>query len=297
MDKNLTLYLTGLPDTLLLFNEPMSRHTTFGIGGPAEVLIQVNTKDAARAAARALKEYDITPCVIGNGSNILVSDEGIRGAVMKICCGEYRVSGNTVYAGAGATLNKLAAAARDAGLSGLEFAYGIPGTVGGAVYMNAGAYGGQIADVLRASEYLDGSGKAGMFSKDEHGFGYRDSVYMHGEYIILGAEFALKSGEISEIDEKMRDYLKRRRDSQPLELPSAGSVFKRPAGNYAGALIEKCGLKGYRIGGAEVSEKHAGFIVNRGGATCEDVKRLIEHIRETVLREYGIMLECEIRII
>ncbi|NLG53321.1 MAG: UDP-N-acetylmuramate dehydrogenase [Clostridiales bacterium] len=297
MDKNLTLYLTGLPDTLLLFNEPMSRHTTFGIGGPAEVLIQVNTKDAARAAARALKEYDITPCVIGNGSNILVSDEGIRGAVMKICCGEYRVSGNTVYAGAGATLNKLAAAARDAGLSGLEFAYGIPGTVGGAVYMNAGAYGGQIADVLRASEYLDGSGKAGMFSKDEHGFGYRDSVYMHGEYIILEAEFALNNGEISEIDEKMRDYLKRRRDSQPLELPSAGSVFKRPAGNYAGALIEKCGLKGSRIGGAEVSEKHAGFIVNRGGATCEDVKRLIEHIRETVLREYGIMLECEIRII
>lgn len=297
MDKNLTLYLTGLPDTLLLFNEPMSRHTTFGIGGPAEVLIQVNTKDAARAAARALKEYDITPCVIGNGSNILVSDEGIRGAVMKICCGEYRVSGNTVYAGAGATLNKLAAAARDAGLSGLEFAYGIPGTVGGAVYMNAGAYGGQIADVLRASEYLDGSGKAGMFSKDEHGFGYRDSVYMHGEYIILEAEFALNNGEISEIDEKMRDYLKRRRDSQPLELPSAGSVFKRPAGNYAGALIEKCGLKGYGIGGAEVSEKHAGFIVNRGGATCEDVKRLIEHIRETVLREYGIMLECEIRII
>lgn len=297
MDKNLTLYLTGLPDTLLLFNEPMSRHTTFGIGGPAEVLIQVNTKDAARAAARALKEYDITPCVIGNGSNILVSDEGIRGAVMKICCGEYRVSGNTVYAGAGATLNKLAAAARDAGLSGLEFAYGIPGTVGGAVYMNAGAYGGQIADVLRASEYLDGSGKAGMFSKDEHGFGYRDSVYMHGEYIILEAEFALNNGEISEIDEKMRDYLKRRRDSQPLELPSAGSVFKRPAGNYAGALIEKCGLKGSRIGGAEVSEKHAGFIVNRGGATCEDVKRLIEHIRETVLREYGIMLECEIRIL
>ena len=159
MDKNLTLYLTGLPDTLLLFNEPMSRHTTFGIGGPAEVLIQVNTKDAARAAARALKEYDITPCVIGNGSNILVSDEGIRGAVMKICCGEYRVSGNTVYAGAGATLNKLAAAARDAGLSGLEFAYGIPGTVGGAVVMNAGAYGGRSRTCSRI-RILDGSGKA-----------------------------------------------------------------------------------------------------------------------------------------
>ena len=198
-------------------------------------------------------------------------------------------------AGAGASLSAVCKTARDASLSGLEFAYGIPGSVGGAVVMNAGAYGGEIKDVLLLSEYLDpGTMEIRSVPLKDHAYGYRDSVYRHTDRIVLSASFRLKPGRQEDIAAAMSDYASRRVSKQPLEFPSAGSVFKRPKGHFVGQMVEESGLKGFRIGGAEVSEKHAGFIVNRGGATCRDVLALVEHIRETVRKNYGVELECEI---
>jgi len=207
------------------------------------------------------------------------------------------VEGQTIRAEAGVSLAVLAAAAATAGLSGLEFAHGIPGTLGGALVMNAGAYGGCMSDVCVSSSYFNmETGKIETVTGDAHAFGYRASIYMtHPEYVVLGAEIALHDDDPALIRERMEDLKQRRRSSQPLELPSAGSVFKRPVGHFAGKLIEDCGLKGLTVGGAEVSKKHAGFIVNRGGATAKDVRCLVEKIQETVLQRYGVELECEIR--
>ena len=277
---------------------PMAPHTSFRIGGPADIALFPRTGEKLCQALSVLREEKIPTLVIGNGSNVVFADEGYRGAVVFTGkCRKIEIREDVIQADVGVSLSALASAARDAGLSGLEFAFGIPGTLGGAVYMNAGAYGGSMSDICISSAYYDlQTGDANGLFGDEQAFGYRTSIYqMHPERIILGAALKLKKGDRKRITEQMRAYWDKRRASQPLELPNAGSTFKRPEGHFAGKLIEDCGLKGLTVGGAQVSTKHAGFIVNVGGATCEDVKRLIEQIKTTVLQQTGVELECEIK--
>ena len=288
----------GERGTVSLFpDEPMSRHTSFRIGGPAGLFAVPETPEALIRTLRAAREYSVRTYILGNGSNVLFDDSGFDGAVISTggLNGVTAAEGCRIEAGAGASLSSVCKAARDASLSGLEFAYGIPGSVGGAVVMNAGAYGGEMAQVVEASRYLDRETlEIAELPLDAHEYGYRDSVYRHTDRIVLSAVFRLNEGRIEEIARAMSDYASRRTSKQPLEYPSAGSVFKRPEGHFVGQMVEESGLKGFRIGGAEVSEKHAGFIVNRGGATSRDVLALVEHIRDTVRRNYGVELECEI---
>jgi UDP-N-acetylmuramate dehydrogenase len=238
--------------------------------------------------------------IVGNGSNLLVSDEGIDGVVIRLD-GELRqialLDETTVYCGAGISLATLCKFALKNGLSGLEFAWGIPGTVGGAVFMNAGAYGGEMKDVVHSVTHISKSGEIGRTDRDNLGFGYRTSVYRQNDCIITGVTLKLQKAQELEIQAKMDDFLLRRTTKQPLEFPSAGSVFKRPEGAFAGALIEQCGLKGRQIGGAQVSEKHAGFIINRSQATAADVKNLIKEIQTKVKADTGYDLECELIIL
>lgn len=274
---------------------PLAAYTTFRIGGPAAIALFPSTAEAARAALDMICAAEVPYYTIGNGSNLLCADAGFTGAVL--FTGKMKqvsFAGTTVTAEAGASLTALAAEAQRRGLDGLAFAYGIPGSVGGAVRMNAGAYGGEMANVVVASRCYDVAAHTEKAIAD-HSFSYRHSIYTdHPADVVLSVTMALSSGDPAEILARMQDYMQRRRDKQPLELPSAGSVFKRPEGYFAGKLIEDCGLKGSAIGGAQVSEKHAGFIVNRGGATADDVLRLIEHIRATVRRTYNVELECEL---
>lgn len=283
----------------LLKNEPMCDHTTFRIGGPAKYFSTVGGNQMALLLEKA-KELDIPCVVIGNGSNLLVSDSGFPGLVIKIAEAPIRMlNDQTIEVSAGTPLARLAVAAAEAGLTGLEFAHGIPGTVGGAVMMNAGAYDSQISDVLVSSFCYDFESKSfRRLEKEDHGFDYRHSSYMeHPERIVTSAVFTLQPGDKGAIRAKMSDLNARRRAKQPLEYPSAGSTFKRPEGHFAGKLIEDCGLKGFSIGGAQVSEKHAGFVINAGGATCEDVLRLMEYIEEQVYLRFGIRLEREVRVL
>ena len=278
-------------------NEPMRRHTTFRIGGKTRLYLQVQSFEALSQTLRILKKEAVPFLVLGLGSNVLFSDDGFEGAVIRLS-GEFkeiRREGDCLIAGAGASLRSLCETARDEGLSGLEFAFGIPGSVGGAVYMNAGAYGGEIRDAAVCAFHTDYDGNIGVYTGEELAFGYRISVYSGKKLIITGAKFALIPGDRDEIARRMEEILERRRSKQPLEFPSAGSVFKRPEGYYAGALIEGAGLKGAAVGAAQVSEKHAGFIINRGGATCADVFALIGKIQKTVLEKDGVLLEPEIR--
>ena len=283
----------------LLQNEPLCDHTTFRIGGPASFFAVVEGSRLAGLIEK-VKALEIPFFVIGNGSNLLVSDAGYPGLVIKIAETPIRMLDDcTLEVSAGTPLSRLAMAAANAGLTGLEFAHGIPGTVGGAVMMNAGAYDGQISDVLVSSFcYADESETFFRLEKAEHAFAYRHSSYMdHPGRIVTSAVFRLKPGDKDAIREKMSDLNARRRAKQPLEYPSAGSTFKRPEGHFAGKLIEDCGLKGYRIGGAQVSEKHAGFVINAGGATCTDVLNLMEYIEKTVFETFGVKLEREVRVI
>lgn len=276
-------------------NEPMSKHTTFKIGGPADVFIVPRDVQSMAKLCSFCASNSIKYLVVGNGSNLLVSDKGIRGAVIKSGeRGEIEVDGEKITASAGANLSLVCEAARKNNLTGLEFAYGIPGSVGGAVYMNAGAYGGEIKDVVTKTYHIDGSDEGG-FCGSELDFGYRHSAYTGTKMAITKVEFTLKKGDYDAINNRMTELITRRRTKQPLEYPSAGSVFKRPVGYYAGALIEECGLKGTQIGGAMVSVKHAGFIINAGGATCEDVLSLVDKIKSTVMKQKGVELECEIK--
>lgn len=289
-------------DQMILYTEePMSRHTSFRIGGPADLLVSPKTERAICSVMRAAKKAGLPVTVLGNGSNVLVRDEGIRGVV--VCIGtEYgsvSVEGTQVKAQTGALLSVLSSAAWHAGLTGLEFAGGIPGSLGGALFMNAGAYDGQMEDVVVSSRYYDAKIDAvGTLKAEEHAFAYRSSVFKsHPEWIALSAVLQLKQGEPTEIRAKMDDFAQRRREKQPLNYPSAGSTFKRPKGYFAGKLIQDAGLMGYTIGGAQVSEKHAGFVINRGDATCEDVLRLIEHVQKEVRRQFGVELEPEVRVL
>lgn len=279
----------------ILLDEPMSRHTTFKIGGNADIFIRPRKEDELIFAVDAARREDVPYFICGKGSDLLVSDGGIEGAV--ICLDKMRgisIDGVTVTASAGQSVQSFCTALCKAGLSGLEFAYGIPGTVGGAVYMNAGAYGGEIKDRIVSAEYLDKSGEIREITAQDMHLSYRKSVFQENDGVILSATFRFECGEPEKILEEMNGYLARRKAKQPLTMPSAGSVFRRPEGNFAGTLIEKSGLKGERCGGAMVSEKHAGFIVNAGGATSKDVKTLIEKIQKKVFDDSGVALVREI---
>lgn len=281
-------------------NEPMSKHTSFKIGGNADVYIKVNNLSKLSTILKECQASDVDYMILGNGSNLLVSDDGIRDVVIRLD-GDFRkitlVDDTTIFCGAGATLAYLCKFALNCGLSGLEFAWGIPGTVGGAVFMNAGAYDGEMKDVVHSVSHISPIGEIGRIEKDNLIFGYRTSVYRSNNMIITGVTLKLKKGNPDEIRAKMDDYMSRRSTNQPLEYPSAGSVFKRPEGNFAGALIEQCGLKGKTCGGAQVSEKHAGFIINKSNATAKDVRDLISEIQKNVLDKTGYNLECELIIL
>ena len=276
-------------------NEPMKKHTTFRIGGPAKYFAEPSSKEELKALIKAAREEGVKPVIIGRGSNLLISDEGLDTLVISLGeqFSEIKVEGNFIYADAGASLSAIAQAALKNSLSGFAFASGIPGSLGGAVYMNAGAYGGEMKDVIVESYYLDENLEEKVCT--EHEFSYRHSVYTENNYVVTGAKIRLEEGNAIEIGEEMAALAKKRREKQPITMPSAGSVFKRPEGYFAGTLIEEAGLKGYRIGGAEVSTLHAGFIVNVGDATCKDVLDLIAHIQKTVYDKNGVMLETEVK--
>lgn len=280
-------------------HEPMSHHTTFRIGGPADLFLDCASGTPLSEIVPAIRKSGTPLYVIGRGSNLLVHDEGVRGVVLCTTeMHEIKVSDNVISAEAGASLFSVASTALRHELAGAEFAAGIPGTLGGAVFMNAGAYGGQMADIVLRTQYLDENGVLGVIESDAHGFGYRESIFKeHPEWVILASEMQLQPGDPAEIREKMQDYAQRRREKQPLEFPSAGSTFKRPEGYFAGKLIQDSGLMGYTVGGAQVSEKHAGFLINRGGATCADMQALIAHIQETVFKNFGVALHCEVRVL
>ena len=292
------LQAENLPVSL---DESLGRHTTFRIGGNADFFCVPATVTQLTRILELCRQYQVRTYLLGNGSNTLFSDAGFGGAVICLTGLNSRFSmqaqpdGSTkVLAPAGMMLSALCNTAQKESLAGLEFAFGIPGTVGGAVYMNAGAYGGQTADVIESAECLTASGEIKTLKKEDMRLGYRSSVFKKGGLIIISLTLALKKGDKTEIKAEMDDLLNRRKQKQPLEYPSAGSTFKRPEGYFAGALIEKNGLKGLTVGGAQVSEKHAGFVINRGGATAADVKALIEKIQKKVFENDGVMLEPEV---
>ncbi len=277
----------------------MSEHTTFKIGGNASIIAYVASREDIQCVVKACNDLGIRYIPVGNGSNLLVADEGIDACVIQIGNRFSQVKlidGDTIYADAGASLMKICRFALENELSGLEFAYGIPGSCGGAAFMNAGAYGGEMKDVLLTCEHVDKNGNMGSLSGDELKLSYRHSAYYDNGCIITGLYLKLKKGNPSDIKAKMDDLIGRRKDKQPLEYPSAGSTFKRPEGYFAGALIQECGLKGASVGGAAVSEKHAGFVINKGGATCKDVLDLCRQVSDKVLEEKSVKLEMEIRV-
>lgn len=282
-------------------NEPLAPLSTFKIGGKADFAVYPLSQEGLVAAVTAAKDCEVRYGVFGNGSNLLFADEGFRGAaIFTTKMNKVRREGNILIADAGASLTGLAVTAMKAGLSGLEFAYGIPGSVGGAVYMNAGAYDGEIASVVTKSFYHTPdmpSDEVAWLEGDAQGFGYRTSAYQGSDKLILSAHFALKEGDPVEIKAKMDDFMARRRSKQPLEYPSAGSTFKRYPGYFTAQLIDEAGLKGLTIGGAQVSEKHAGFVINRGTATAKDVLDLIERIKSAIYEKNGICISTEVQII
>lgn len=280
-------------------DEPMIRHTTFKIGGKARLLVYPEDEEQISRIVKCARDNGIRLVTVGNGSNLLVADEGIDACVMVLDerMGDIKlIDEETVYAPAGVMLIRLCRFALEHSLSGLEFAYGIPGTCGGGAFMNAGAYGGEMKDVLYRCDHINENGEKGYLEGDDLKLSYRHSAYYENGCVITGLYLKLKKGNRDEIKAKMDDLLSRRRAKQPLEFPSAGSTFKRPEGYFAGALIEECGLKGKSVGDAQVSEKHAGFVINRGNATCNDVLELCRFCSDTVLREKGVKLEMEIRV-
>lgn len=280
-------------------DEPMSKHTTFKIGGNARLMLFPESEEQTASVIKECRADSIRYIVIGNGSNLLVSDDGIDAVVIQMGKGMSQVKlidDETIYAQAGAQLMKVCRFALENGLSGLEFAYGIPGSCGGAAFMNAGAYGGEMRDVLYRCDHIDENGDMGFLEGDDLNLSYRHSAYYDNGCIVTGLYMRLKKDNPNDIKARMEDFLSRRKDKQPLEYPSAGSTFKRPEGYFAGALIEECNLKGMKQGGAQVSTKHAGFVINTGGATCKDVLELCRKVSETVKEQKGVNLEMEIRV-
>lgn len=277
-------------------NEPMKKHTTFKIGGAADIFAEPKKPNQLAALVDFCKNDAIPYFILGKGSNLLVSDDGIEGVVISTLAIDFieLSSENTIKCGAGAVLTNLCTTALKNNLSGLEFAFGIPGSVGGAVYMNAGAYGGEIKDCISSATVLTENGEIKTVKSEDMRLGYRTSIFKTANSVILSAEFKLNKGNYEEIRARMDDFITRRKTKQPLEFGSAGSTFKRPEGYYAGALIEEACLKGFSIGDAQVSEKHAGFVINRANATAQDVSDLVKHIQATVLEKSGVSLEPEI---
>lgn len=288
-----------LPDIKCLFNEPMAKHTSFRIGGPAEVMAFPENTEQLSELLKVSKLLDINPAILGAGTNILAPDAGIPGLVICLKDGlsqMTQLNETDIRVGAGVSMTKAAVFAAGLGLSGLEFAHGIPGSVGGGVYMNAGAYGGEIKDICVSVEVMTPDGQLRTYTADEMGFSYRHSRLEEEPGIVVSAVFALEPKPAEDIRSRMQELAAKRKASQPLDKPSAGSAFKRPVGGYAAALIDGAGLKGYQVGGAAISQKHAGFAVNLGGATAEDVKNLLLQVSDIVYERSGIRLEPEVRI-
>lgn len=278
-------------------NEPMNRHTTFRIGGPADYFLLPSSSEEVKGILEICKEESLQYFILGNGSNLLVSDEGYRGVIIQLYrnYGGLTVEGTEIRAGAGVLLSQIAAAARNESLTGFEFAGGIPGTLGGAVVMNAGAYGGELKDVLKEAVVMDREGNIFTVPVEKLAMGYRTSLVKTAGYLVLEVVISLKKGSQEEIRDTMKDLADRRISKQPLEYPSAGSTFKRPEGYFAGKLIMDAGLRGYQVGDAQVSEKHCGFVINKGNATAADVLTLIENVREKVQEQFGVTLEPEVK--
>lgn len=285
-----------LPAENITLNEPMSKHTTFRIGGNADCLIQIENTEQLCKIKNYLGKLEMPYFVLGNGSNLLVRDEGYRGVILAVAekMSNVIVEGNTIIAQAGAPMSKIARVALENGLTGFEFASGIPGTIGGGVVMNAGAYDGELKQVVSLVKVVDAEGNLLELNNDSMEFGYRTSAIKNTEFTAVEVYISLQPGESEKIKARMDELTARRREKQPLEYPSAGSTFKRPEGYFAGALIMEAGLRGYQIGGAQVSEKHCGFVINKGGATAADVEALIAHVQDEVKRNFGVDLEPEV---
>lgn len=289
----------NLPQIALRFDEPMSKHTSFRIGGPAAVMAFPQNEEELSKVLKVSGKLDIKPVILGAGTNVLAPDEGLPGLIvcLKDCMnGMELLEGGGIRVMSGVTMTRAAVFAANHGLTGMEFAHGIPGTVGGGVYMNAGAYGGEISQICRSVTVMDRNGKTRQLSREEMDFGYRHSILEESGEIVVSAVFGLAQDSPEAVKARMRQLQAKRSASQPLDLPSAGSAFKRPVGGYAAALIDQAGLKGYRVGNAAISGKHAGFAVNLGGATAHDVKELLTQVSDRVFAASGIRLEPEIRI-
>ena len=285
-----------VPEENICLQEPMAGHTTFRIGGPADCLVELESEEQLIRVQNYLNKVELPYFILGNGSNLLVSDEGYRGVVLRIGSGMNRISVNgcELTAEAGATMAQVARVAMEHGLTGLEFASGIPGTVGGGVVMNAGAYDGEMSQVVKQVRVVSRTGESMELDNETMEFGYRKSSIREHCFIVTKVVFQLQTGEREQIKAKMEELAARRREKQPLEYPSAGSTFKRPCGHFAGKLIMDAGLRGYQCGGAKVSEKHCGFVVNAGGATAKDVRRLIQDVQERIQDKFNVNLETEV---
>lgn len=280
-------------------DEPMSRHTTFRIGGNADYFVKPGNADEVAAVIVVCREYNIPYFILGNGSNLLVSDDGYRGMIINIMdnMNSVTVDGRIITAQAGAMLVRVSVMARDNALTGLEFASGIPGTIGGAVYMNAGAYGGEMKNVVKTVRAIDEYGRIYELDSEKMDFSYRHSIVEERKLIVLEVTLELEHGSREAIDDRMKELAEARRSKQPLEYPSAGSTFKRPEGYFAGKLIMDAGLRGYSVGGAQVAEKHCGFVINKGGATASDVVELIRDVQHDVDDKFGVTLEPEVKML
>ena len=283
----------------IVSDEPMRKHTTFRIGGNADIFVRPESKEQIAEILRLCRKQDVPYFILGNGSNLLVGDRGFRGVVINIMdnMNDIKVDGGIIKAQAGAMLIKVSRAARDNSLTGLEFASGIPGTIGGAIYMNAGAYGGEMKDVVTQVTAIDAEGEIYTFGTDELEFSYRHSVIQQRDLIVLDVTMKLAAGDQKIIDDRMSELAVARRTKQPLEYPSAGSTFKRPEGYFAGKLIMDAGLRGYQVGGAQVSEKHCGFVINKGDATAADICQLMRDVSDKVQAQFGVVLEPEVKMI
>lgn len=292
-------FCTCLGSDNVKLQEPMSKHTTFRIGGPADFYLCPHSTKEVQQTVQICKEENLPYFILGNGSNLLVSDKGYRGVIIQLWknFSDISVKDCCITAKAGALLSKVAAEALEEGLTGMEFASGIPGTIGGAVFMNAGAYGGEMKDIIKEVKVLDDQGEVRVLSNEEMKLGYRTSIVKEKGYTVLSAVLQLKKGDVSVIRETMEDLKNRRTSKQPLDMPSAGSTFKRPEGYFAGKLIMDAGLRGYTVGGAQVSEKHCGFVINHANATAADVRQLMQDVKEKVKEQFGVELEPEVKMI
>ena len=302
MDKEIIEKIQKIiPKEKIYINEDMKKHTSFKIGGPAECLIKIENKVQLKNIFEIAKDFNIPLTIIGNGSNILVSDKGIKGIVLKIEIKKLEIQENNekvnVTVGSGEKLGIIAQKFLNQEIEGFEFASGIPGTIGGAIRMNAGAHGKEMKDIVKTVTYMDRDGNIKKIENAKAEFKYRNSIFSHKDYVIIETELELQKGNKEEISEKMQEYANFRKEKQPLEYPSAGSTFKRGEDFITAKLIDECGLKGYQIGGAQISEKHAGFIINKDNATAEDVMKLIEYTKEQIYNKFGKKIETEVEIL